>query len=120
MDDVGRALDLLRREGPQPVYKIAKALGLSYGAAQWLVFRMEREGLVRTVKVGGRRYVCLPAGGGPPARLRDLLAELRRAVKGLEDETPERAVEELERRGMREAAEALRLLARAFFRNLYF
>lgn len=52
-------LEILRREGPVPLYKLAKELGLSYGAVQWYVFSLEREGLVETIKVGKRRYVTL-------------------------------------------------------------
>lgn len=52
-------LEILRREGPAPIYKLAKELGLSYGAVQWYVFSLEREGLVETIKVGKRRYVAL-------------------------------------------------------------
>ncbi len=60
MDEVKtNILDLLRKEGPQPVYKIAKALGLSYGAAQWHIFYLERQGLVKTYKVGNRRYAAI-------------------------------------------------------------
>lgn len=60
MDEIKASiLELLRREGPQPVYKIAKALGLSYGAAQWHIFYLEREGLVRTFRSGNKRYATI-------------------------------------------------------------
>jgi len=52
-------VDILRREGPMPIYRLAKELGLSYGATQWYVFTLEREGVVETAKVGKRRYVML-------------------------------------------------------------
>ncbi|MGC8994020.1 MAG: helix-turn-helix domain-containing protein [Pyrobaculum sp.] len=54
-------LDILRREGPVPIYRLAKELGLSYGAVQWYVFSLERDGVVETVKIGKRRYVALKA-----------------------------------------------------------
>lgn len=60
MDEVKTSiLDLLRKEGPQPVHKIAKSLGLSYGAAQWHIFYLERQGLVKTYKIGNRRYAAI-------------------------------------------------------------
>jgi DNA-binding transcriptional ArsR family regulator len=52
-------LELLRRRGPLPIYRIAKELGLSYGAAQWHVFYLEREGLVSTYRSGNRRYAAI-------------------------------------------------------------
>jgi predicted transcriptional regulator len=45
-------LEILRREGSVPVYRLAKALGLSYGTAQWYIFSLEREDLVHTIKIG--------------------------------------------------------------------
>lgn len=59
MDFKSAILDIVRREGPISLYYLAKALGVSYGTAQWYVYIMEREGLVSTVKVGRRRYVVL-------------------------------------------------------------
>jgi DNA-binding transcriptional ArsR family regulator len=58
-DPKATILEILRREGPVPVYRLAKALGLSYGAIQWYIFSLEREGLVHTIKIGKRRYVAL-------------------------------------------------------------
>jgi len=48
-DPKATILEILRREGPVPVYMLAKALGLSYGAIQWYIFSLER-GLVHGVK----------------------------------------------------------------------
>jgi DNA-binding transcriptional ArsR family regulator len=54
-----KILEILRQEGAAPVYKLAKSLGLTYGGVQWHIDRLERRGLVYTVRVGGRRYVAL-------------------------------------------------------------
>ena len=54
-----KMLEILRQEGGVPVYKLAKLLGLTYGGAQWHIDRLERRGLVYTVRVGKRRYVVL-------------------------------------------------------------
>jgi DNA-binding transcriptional ArsR family regulator len=61
-----KILEILRQEGAVPVYKLAKSLGLTYGGAQWHIGRLERRGLVYTVRVGGRRYAPfqLPAVSG--------------------------------------------------------
>jgi Sugar-specific transcriptional regulator TrmB. len=52
-------LEILNREGPVPVYRLAKALNMSYGTVQWYIYSLEREGLVVTIRVGKRRYVAL-------------------------------------------------------------
>jgi predicted ArsR family transcriptional regulator len=50
-----KMLEILKQEGAVPVYKLTKSLGLTYGGAQWYIDRLERRGLVYTVRVGGRR-----------------------------------------------------------------
>jgi DNA-binding transcriptional ArsR family regulator len=92
-----RVLRLLRERGPMTLYGIARALGTSYGAVQWHVFALERAGLVRTVRVGWRRYVCLD-GRPPGATLGDLLAEIRRHARGLEGLPAAEALKVLGRR----------------------
>jgi DNA-binding transcriptional ArsR family regulator len=52
-------VEALRKLGAVPVYRLAKILGMSYGAVQWYVFTLEREGVVRTFRVGRKRYVTL-------------------------------------------------------------
>jgi DNA-binding transcriptional ArsR family regulator len=91
------------------VYSIAREMGVSYGAIQWWLSCLERKGVVKTVKVGRRRYVVL-ASRNPSVLVEDLLEELRRAVRGLEQVSAERAVEILEERGLRHVAEALRAI----------
>jgi predicted ArsR family transcriptional regulator len=59
VDAQEKILEILRKEGAAPVYKLAKSLGLTYGGAQWHIYRLECRGLVYTVRVGGRRYVAL-------------------------------------------------------------
>lgn len=39
------------------MYKIAKELGITYGAAQYAVARLERQGVVKSMKLGNKRYV---------------------------------------------------------------
>lgn len=69
-------LEFLKREGPSPIYKLAKELGLSYGAVQWYVFTLEREGLVETIKVGKKRYVALKTSDWMKSiRVSDVLEE---------------------------------------------
>ena len=61
-----KILEILRQEGAVPVYKLVKSFGLTYGNVQWHIDRLERRGLVYTVRVGGRRYApfLLPAVSG--------------------------------------------------------
>jgi DNA-binding transcriptional ArsR family regulator len=54
-----RVVELLRERGGASVYQIAKALGISYGAAQWHIYVLEREGVVFSVLQGRRRVVVL-------------------------------------------------------------
>jgi len=54
-----RIVEFLRERGGASVYQIAKALGISYGAAQWHLYVLEREGVVFTVLQGRRRIVVL-------------------------------------------------------------
>lgn len=63
------------------VYQLAKALGLSYGAVQWYVVKLERMGVVKTIKVGNRRYVALgEASWEDVVRVRDVLEDFLRAL----------------------------------------
>jgi DNA-binding transcriptional ArsR family regulator len=100
-----RILRLLRERGPVTLYGIARALGMPYSSVQWHVFALEREGLVRTVRVGWRRYACLD-GRPPDVTLGDLLAEIRRHARGLEGLPAAEALRLLERRAPH-VAEAL-------------
>jgi Predicted transcriptional regulators len=54
-----RIVELLRERGGASVYQIAKSLGISYGAAQWHIYVLEREGIVFSVLQGRRRIVVL-------------------------------------------------------------
>jgi len=54
-----RIVEFLRERGGASVYQIAKALGISYGAAQWHLYVLERERVVFTVLQGRRRVVVL-------------------------------------------------------------
>ena len=101
MDEVKASiLDLLRKEGPQPVYKIAKALGLSYGAAQWHLFYLERQGLIKTYRVGNRRYVAINPASDilNVVKVRDVLKDVELTLRayGIKpDMTVAEAVEKL-------------------------
>jgi DNA-binding transcriptional ArsR family regulator len=54
-----RIVEFLRGRGGASVYQIAKELGISYGAAQWHLYVLERDGVVFTVLQGRRRVVVL-------------------------------------------------------------
>ncbi|ACB39714.1 putative transcriptional regulator [Pyrobaculum neutrophilum V24Sta] len=54
-----RIVELLRERGSASVYQIAKALGISYGAAQWHLYVLERDGVVFTVVQGRKRIAVL-------------------------------------------------------------
>jgi DNA-binding transcriptional ArsR family regulator len=101
-DPKATILEILRREGPVPVYRLAKALGLSYGATQWYIFSLEREGLVHTIKIGKRRYVALKTSDWfASVRVADVMEEflLTLSTFGVKPEmTLREAVEVLERK----------------------
>ncbi len=107
-------LELLKREGPVTVYRIAKAFGVAYGAAQWHIDKLQRLGLVDTVKIGTRRYVALK-GADPleKATVRDVLDELAQALSALGIKPKMSLKEALERLEAKapHLAEALRLVA---------
>jgi DNA-binding transcriptional ArsR family regulator len=113
-----KMLEILRQEGAVPVYKLAKLLGLTYGGVQWHIGRLERRGLVYTVRVGGRRYVVLKGVDNgvdllAKVAVEDVVKELVQAlsVHGVELKTPLReALERLEAKAPH-LAEALRLIA---------
>ena len=107
-------MELLRREGPATMYSIAKRFGLTYGAVQWHVGRLQRRGLVYTVKIGLKKYV-VPRGADvlQKATVKDVLDELTQALSthGVEPEmTVQEALERLEAKAPN-LAEALRLIA---------
>jgi len=109
-----KILEMLRQEGPVPVYKLTKSLGLTYGAAQWHIDRLERRGLVYTVKIGGRRYVALKdANPFTKITVEDVINELKYNISayGIEPQTPlQEALERLKNKAPH-LAEALRLIA---------
>lgn len=73
---------MLKQRNPLTVYQIAKHLGLSYGAAQWHVFVFEREGLVKTVKVGEKRLVYIsPPREVSDSELADLFGRIAKAIR---------------------------------------
>ncbi|ABL88986.1 putative transcriptional regulator [Pyrobaculum islandicum DSM 4184] len=95
-------LEILKREGPVPVYRLAKALGVSYGAVQWYIYTLEKEGVVETVKIGKRRYVVLKASDWMGnVKVGDILDEflLTLSALGVKPEmTLREALETLEKR----------------------
>ena len=109
-----KMLEILRQEGAAPVYKLAKLLGLTYGGVQWHIDRLERRGLVYTIKVGRRRYVVLKGVDLlTKMTVEDVVEELVQALSayGVELKTPLReALERLEAKAPH-LAEALRLIA---------
>ena len=112
-------LELLRREGPVTVYRIAKAFGITYSAAQWYVNKLQRLGLVNDAKIGTKRYVALKdADLLQKVTVRDVLDDLMLALseRGVRPEMRlKEALEKLEVRAPR-LAEILRLFAQDKFR----
>jgi len=80
----GEILELLRREGPVTVYRIAKAFGITYGRAQWHIGRLQRIGQVYAVRIGSKRYVMLRDGNHgvllQKVTVRDVLNEMINAL----------------------------------------
>jgi len=54
-----RIVEYLKSVGSASVYEVAKAIGLSYGSAQWHLYVLEREGIVFSVAKGKKRIVML-------------------------------------------------------------
>jgi DNA-binding Lrp family transcriptional regulator len=110
---------LLRERGPLPVYRLAKELHATYGAAQYYIDRLVRRGVVYTVRVGARRYVALSGQDWLRAvTVGDVLEELKETLRRarIASETPLReALKSLERAAPN-AAEALMLIAAALHR----
>jgi len=111
-------LELLRQEGPVTVYRIAKAFGITYGAAQWHVGRLQRLGQVYTVKIGAKRYVALRGTAQldllQKVTVKDVLNAMINALSACSVK-PEMTLQEALNRLDAEAphlAEALRLIAR--------
>ncbi len=109
-------LELLRREGPVTVYRIAKKFGVTYGTAQWYIGRLEKRGAVYAVRIGQKRYVALRGGTDllRKVTVKDVLDEITRVLSahGIEPEMPlQEALERLEAKAPH-LAEALRLIAR--------
>jgi DNA-binding Lrp family transcriptional regulator len=106
-------LELLRREGPATVYRIAKAFGLTYGAAQWYIGKLQQLGFIYTVKIGSKRYVALRDHDLlQKVTVEDAVNELTQALAshGIEPKTALReALERLEAKAPH-LAEALRLI----------
>jgi DNA-binding transcriptional ArsR family regulator len=107
-------LELLMREGPVTVYRIAKAFGITYGRAQWHIGRPQRRGHVYTVRIGSKRYVALRGADVlQKVTVRDVLDEITHVLstRGIRPEMPLReALEALEAKAPH-LAEALRLIA---------
>jgi DNA-binding transcriptional ArsR family regulator len=54
-----RIVEYLKNVGRASVYQIARALGISYGAAQWHLYVLERDGVIFTVVMGRKRVAML-------------------------------------------------------------
>ncbi|CCC80979.1 winged helix-turn-helix domain-containing protein [Thermoproteus tenax] len=109
-------LALLQREGPLPVYRIAKELGLSYGAAQWHIFSLEKQGLVKTYRMGNKRYAALNSNDLLRVyRVGDVLRDLELMLLAYgikEDFTVEEALERLRSKRMAHIAQIIEEIAR--------
>jgi len=115
-----KVVQLLKEKGPLPVYRIAKELRTTYGAAQYYVNLLMKRGKAYTVKVGARRYVALSGQDWLNAVtvgdvVEELNATLRRAK--IKPETPLReALKTLEHKAPN-VAETLMLIATALHRQ---
>jgi DNA-binding transcriptional ArsR family regulator len=77
-------IEALKKFGAVPMYRLAKITGMSYGAVQWHVFTLERGGVVRTFKIGRRRYVALNTDEWMSSiRVADVLEELALTFRAL-------------------------------------
>ena len=107
-------LKIVEEKQSVTVYDIAKALGVTYGTAQWYVYDLERRGLIRTVKIGKRRYVVLPDRDWlESVMVSDAVEELLRVLSahGISGEMSlRRAIEILEHKAP-QVADLLRRLA---------
>jgi DNA-binding Lrp family transcriptional regulator len=106
-------LKLLRREGAVTVYRIAKEFGLTYGRAQWYIGKLQRRGLIYTVRIGSKRYAALKdVDVLQKVTVKDVLDELMRAISTYAEPemTLQEALERLEAKAPN-LAEALRLIA---------
>lgn len=113
-------MEFLKSTGGASIYQIAKNLGLSYGAAQWHVFVLEREGLVMTV-VHGRRRIAVPRDTFDAylnsIKVKDFFKELWQLLRGLgiDGDTPFVAALMALQEERREVASSLLSIAK----NLY-
>ncbi|ACB40207.1 helix-turn-helix domain-containing protein [Pyrobaculum neutrophilum] len=116
-DPKAAIVEILKREGPVPVYRLAKALGMSYGAIQWYIYTLEREGVVETVKIGKRRYVVLKASDWMGnVKVGDVLEEFLLTLAALgvrQDMTLREALETLEKKAPHIAELLRRLVEKA-------
>jgi len=113
-------VQLLKEKGPLPVYRIAKELRTTYGAAQYYVKLLMKRGKAYTIKVGARRYVALSGQDWLNAvTVGDVVEELNAALRRakIKPETPLReALKTLEHKAPN-VAEALMLIATALHRQ---
>jgi len=73
-----RIVEFVKERGAVNVYAIAKEFGLSYGAAQWWVGKLARQGRIKMIKIGGQRYVVPLHVGVEVVLVDDLIRELEK------------------------------------------
>jgi len=83
MTDIKRhILEYVRSRGPVKTYAIAKHFKLTYGTAQYYVYLLERERLVKVAKLLSATYVYVDGQDPMEAvTVRDLLTYLAKTLK---------------------------------------
>ncbi len=115
-----RIVEYLKATGGASVYQIAKALGISYGAAQWHLYVLERDGVVFTVSHGKKRIAVLRDSLDAylhSLKMADFFKELWAYLRsrGVSSETPFMEVIDMLNEDRRDIALALLSIAK----NLY-
>ncbi|RFA94943.1 winged helix-turn-helix domain-containing protein [Pyrobaculum aerophilum] len=115
-----RIVEYLKATGGASVYQIAKALGISYGAAQWHLYVLERDGVVFTVFHGKKRIAVLRDSLDAylhSLKMADFFKELWAYLRsrGVSSETPFMEVIDMLNEDRRDIALALLSIAK----NLY-
>ena len=77
----------LLKEGPFPVYQLAKELRATYGTVQYYIERLMKRGKIYTVKASARRYMALNGQDWlKVVRVEGVLEELNAPIRFRPDE----------------------------------
>jgi len=102
MDIEERIVEFVKNRGAVNVYTIAKEFGLTYGTAQWYIYKLVKQRKLKMVKIGGQRYIVPPHVGIEVVLIDDIVKELEK-LKGkriweIEDAKLRRLLRELARK----------------------